>query len=174
MQMLEAGGVEVLSDAERRADDDNPKGYYELEAVKKTREDASWLAQAPGKAVKVISQLLYDLPAGTQGQVLFLRRNMSEILASQRKMLLRRTGAASPPVDDDEMARVFEAHLHEVLNWVRDRDGLELLEIEHANVLEDAGQEAGHIGAALGRELDLPAMAAVVDVGLHRNRGGMV
>jgi hypothetical protein len=34
MQMLSAGGMPVLSDGQRSADANNPRGYYELEPVK--------------------------------------------------------------------------------------------------------------------------------------------
>ncbi|HCL28864.1 MAG TPA: sulfotransferase family protein, partial [Candidatus Latescibacteria bacterium] len=132
MQMLEAGGVEILCDGERAADEDNPKGYYELEAVKGTKDDPSWLDGARGKAVKLISQLLYDLPEGTPCKVIFLRREMGEILASQRKMLERRGGGGAEggggsDVEDAEMSRIFETHLTEVLAWAKQRVGLELL-----------------------------------------------
>lgn len=169
MQMLEAGGIECLSDGQRAADDDNPKGYYELEAVKQTKQDPSWLHDAPGKAVKLISQLLLDLPEGTRGKVIFLRREMGEILASQRKMLERR-GEDGGAVDDGEMARVFQGHLDEVLAWVKGRDGLELLEVWHADVLADSAAVAGAVKVFLGREVDVAAMVEAVDGGLHRNR----
>jgi len=169
MQMLEAGGIEIISDGERRADVDNPKGYYELEAVKKTKENSSWLDRAPGKGVKLISQLLYDLPEGTTAKVLFVRREMGEILASQQKMLERRGGSGAA-IDDAEMARVFAGHVHDVLAWVAQREGLELLEVSHADVIGEPGKVAAEIQRFLQRELDVSAMAAVVDGGLHRNR----
>jgi hypothetical protein len=173
MQMLEAGGVEILSDGERGADDDNPRGYYELEAVKATKSDPSWLQRAPGKAVKLISQLLYDLPEGTSCKVIFLRREMGEILASQRKMLRRRNGGESE-TDDAEMARIFETHLKDVLAWAARRDGLELLEVWHGHVLRDPGQVAEEVERFLRRDLNVEAMASVVDGGLHRHRVGAV
>ncbi len=172
MQMLEAGGVEVLSDGQRQADDDNPRGYYELEAVKQTRDDPSWLERAPGKAVKLISQLLYDLPEGTRCRVIFLRRQMGEILASQRKMLERRGEARGAEADDGEMAQIFESHLRDVLGWVREREGLELMEVWYGDVLGETERVAGEMAVFLERELDMQAMANVVDGGLHRNRVG--
>jgi hypothetical protein len=184
MQMLEAGGVAILSDGKRQADDDNPKGYYELEAVKQTTDDPSWLERAPGKAVKMISQLLYDLPENTPGRVIFLRREMGEILESQRKMLARRRGtvsvgdpedvAVTTGVEDEEMARIFATHLNEVLAWVAKREGLELLEVWHADVLREPDSVALRIQEFLGQALAVDAMAAVVDGGLHRNRVGVV
>ena len=174
LQMLEAGGVDVLSDGERQSDDDNPRGYYELEAVKQTRDDPSWLEGAAGKAVKLISQLLYDLPEGIPCKVIFLRRQMGEILVSQRRMLERRGEASGYEADDGEMARIFESHLRDVLHWVRERDGLELMEVWYGDVLRETERVAGEMAVFLERELDVAAMANVVDGGLHRNRVGEV
>ncbi len=171
MQMLKAGGLEILSDGQRGADDDNPKGYYELDAVKATKDDPSWLDRAPGKAVKMISQLLYDLPERTSCKVIFLRREMGEILASQRRMLERRNGGGAD-ADNAEMARIFETHLKDVLAWAARRDGLELLEVWHGDVLRNAGKVARDVECFLGLELDVEAMASVVDGELHRNRAG--
>ena len=36
MKMLEAGGMQILTDNLRTADENNPKGYYEYERVKIT------------------------------------------------------------------------------------------------------------------------------------------
>ena len=90
MQMLEAGGMETVTDGQRAPDADNPKGYYELERVKRLKEDHAWLAEAEGKALKVVSMLLYDLPADFRYRVLFMERDLDEILSSQRTMLARR------------------------------------------------------------------------------------
>jgi hypothetical protein len=169
MQMLEAGGVEILSDGVRSADDDNPRGYYELEAVKKTKDDASWLEAAQGKAVKLISQLLYDLPDNVHGKVIFMRREMGETLASQRKMLERR-GESVSAEGDTEMARIFEAHVADILAWGEARDGLEVLEVWHGDVLQDPRKVAERMNGFLGMELDTVAMAQAVDKELHRNR----
>ncbi len=174
LQMLEAGGVDVLSDGERQSDDDNPRGYYELEAVKKTKDDPSWLERTPGKAVKLISQLLYDLPEGTSCRVIFLRRQMGEILASQRKMLERKGEAGGSEADDGMMARIFESHLGEVLEWVREREGLELMEVWYGDVLQETERVAGEMAVFLERELNVEAMTKVVDGDLHRNRVGKV
>ena len=99
MQMLAAGGVELLIDQIRRADADNPRGYFELEAVKRTRQDASWLDDAAGKAVKVIHLLLRDLPDDREYRVVMMSRDLDEVLASQQAMLARsgKKGANLPP-----------------------------------------------------------------------------
>ena len=96
MQMLDQAGIEVVTDNIRQADRDNPRGYYEFERVKKMKEDASWLPQLRGKAVKMISQLLYDLPESKQYRILFMERDFDEMLLSQEKMLARLGRPAAP------------------------------------------------------------------------------
>lgn len=86
MSMLEAGGMDVLTDGIRGADEDNPRGYYEFERVKQIEHDKGWLSDARGKAVKMVAALLKYLPPEYQYQVVFVRRNMDEVLASQRRI----------------------------------------------------------------------------------------
>src|SRR6516225_5664390 len=76
MQMLDNGGVPVVTDNIRTADTDNPRGYYEFERVKKIKQDASWLPATRGKAVKMVSQLLYDLPPSEKYRIIFLERDL--------------------------------------------------------------------------------------------------
>lgn len=111
MKMLAAGGVSLLTDHIREADSDNPQGYYEFERVKKLdKGDTAWVAEAQGQAVKIISQLLKHLPATYDYKVIFMRRHMDEVLASQQKMLLNR-GEDTAAVSEETLAQLFEVHL---------------------------------------------------------------
>ena len=122
MKMLEAGGIPALTDAIRAADGDNPKGYYEFERVKQMdKGDTAWMTSAQGKAVKVISALLQHLPADYEYRVIFVRRNLNEVLASQRKMLINRDEDKNT-VDDEEMERLFTMHLEQVSTWLEAHD----------------------------------------------------
>lgn len=169
MRMLEAGGLPVVVDNLREADEDNPGGYYELEAVKEIKRDQSWLEASRGKAVKMVSMLLFDLPPGREYRVLLMRRDLDEILASQRVMLQRRgEGADFEPA---EMRRRFAGHVEELLAWLRRRAGVGLLEVGYRDVLERPLEEAGRINAFLGGGLDVQAMARTVDRSLYRQRG---
>ena len=113
MQMLDSGGMEVVTDNIRPPDEDNPKGYYEFEKAKKIKEDPSWLKDMRGKAFKIVSMLLYDLPADEKYKVIFMKRNMDEILSSQNKMLER---LGQNPNPDDEMGELFAKHLNKTFN----------------------------------------------------------
>lgn len=169
MQMLAAGGIEPLCDGARPPDAANPRGYFELEAVKRTRRDASWLAQAEGRAVKVIHALLPALPRERAYRVILVRRDLREVLASQRAML---AGPEAPrdSLDDDRLTRIFEAQLREAEAWVRAAPRAALLAVDHAALLTDPAREARALAAFLDGGLDVGAMAAAVDPALHRQR----
>lgn len=169
MQMLEAGGVPPLADFQRKADDDNPKGYYELEPVKQLKTHPEALDQAEGKAVKVIHMLLTDLPSGHRYKVLFMRRDISEVVASQRKMLSR-TGKQGAALPDAALIKVFEGQLVKVDKWLAEQSHIQCMDVPHREVVTKPAEVAGLVNAFLGGGLDEPAMAAAVDPALYRNR----
>lgn len=171
MRMLEAGGLEPVIDGLREADTDNPRGYYELERVKKLSSgDATWLDAAQGKAVKVIATLLYHLPETYSYRVIFMRRRMSEILASQRKMLVNR-GENPEAIPDADMARIFQGHLDRLEPWLATRPDMQVLDVDYNAIMEHgASQIAATIDTFLGGGLDVDAMAAVADPALYRQR----
>lgn len=170
MQMVAAGGIPVLTDRVREADGDNPKGYYELEKAKAIKRDASWMHEAEGRSFKIVSMLLTGLPAGFTYRIIFMRRGMDEILASQRVMLTNL--GKDPGPEDSQMRQYFEKHLRELGDWLREQPNMSVLECEYANVVSDPVREAARIQAFLGRDLDMEAMARVVDPNLYRQRRG--
>ncbi|RME06234.1 MAG: sulfotransferase family protein [Anaerolineae bacterium] len=169
MKMLEAGGIPPLTDHIRSADDDNPKGYYEFERVKKLPDgDTAWLPEARGKAVKVIAALLMKLPPDYTYRVLFMRRDLDEVLASQSKMLERRGEQKS--VDDDTMKVLFQKHLKQVDAWMKDQPNVHYLNVDYNAMLRDPWPQIKSINRFLGGRLDEQAMAAVIDPQLYRQR----
>ena len=171
MQMLEAGGMAVLTDGVRAPNEDNPRGYCEFEAAKKIRRDAGWLAEAPGRGVKVVSMLLYDLPAEFRYQIVFMRRELLEILASQRVMLERAGGGPSADIDDAVMAAKFEQHLVEMEEWMGAQDNMEVMYVRYDEVLDDPLGQAQAVADFLNCGLDAAAMTSVCDRMLYRQRG---
>jgi hypothetical protein len=170
MRMLEAGGIDVLVDHIRKPNEDNPKGYYEFERVKKLPEgDIAWLNSARGRVVKIIAALLQHLPAMYTYKVLFMRRDIDEILASQKQMLVRR-GQETDKVDDAEMAQLFEHHLVEVYAWMDQQSNLSYFDVNYNAVLADPQPIAEQIQQFLGWDLDIEAMVAMVDPQLYRQR----
>ena len=169
MKMLEAGGIPPLTDQIRTADDDNPKGYYEFERAKKLREgDAAWVSQAEGKAVKVIAALLMYMPSGYEYRVLFMRRAMEEILASQAKMLENRGEESN--VDDATMAALFAKHVKQVEDWMKSQPNLQYIDVDYNAMLADPETHVKKINKFLGGDLDEAAMISVVDPKLYRQR----
>jgi hypothetical protein len=169
MKMLEAGGLPVLTDNLRAADEDNPRGYYEFERVKQIEENAEWLPAARGKVVKMISALVKHLPAGYQYRVIFMQREMGEILASQRQMLLRR-GEDTERIDDQEMARLFARHLSQIESWLASQPHMDVLYVRYGDVMAAPAAQAARVNAFLGGGLDEHKMAQAVDPGLYRQR----
>lgn len=169
MGVLESAGLRIFADGVRKADADNPKGYFEFERVKKLETDKGWVPDARGTVIKVISQLLRHLPVGERYRVLFMRRAMAEVLASQREMLLRR-GQPADAATDARMTEVFERHLQRTEEWLRAQKNFEVLYVDYNAVLRDAAREMARVNGFFGGELDEKRMVAAVDKALHRQR----
>lgn len=172
MKMLEAAGLAAVTDGIRSADDDNPKGYYELEAVKRTKDDPSWVPQARGKVVKVISQLLQDLPSTERFKVIFMRRDLDEVLASQKKMLVNRE--EEDDADTSSMKSTFAVHVEEVEAWMRSSEYVDVLFVSYNRMQSDSAKQIERIvkflAGDVAKELNIESMAAVVDPALYRQR----
>ena len=117
MRIVEAGGLELIVDGKRRADQDNPKGYFEYEKVKELAKDDSWLKDVHGKVVKIVSPLLYNLPLTYKYKLIFVKRHMEEILASQNKML--ESSGRQSHIEDSVMGEKFEVHLKKVCKCMK-------------------------------------------------------
>lgn len=170
MKMLEAGGVPIVTDGRREADVDNPKGYFEDERVLHLAEarDKAWLHASRGKAVKIISYLLRHLPPDNNYKVLFMRRDLSEVLASQAKMLERR--GETNDASDERMRELFETDLWKAGYFMKHAPHVEAVELHYSAILADPEGHARRIAEFVGARLDVRRMAEVVDPGLYRNR----
>jgi hypothetical protein len=169
MAMLEAGGMPVLTDNIRTADEDNPRGYYELERVKQIEHDPSWLEDVKGKAVKMVSALLEHLPQGYTYKVIFMRRKMEEILSSQKQMLIRR-GEPADSVPDEKMAEIFRKHLSWVKRWLGGQPNIKVIYVSYNEVLANPAAQARRVNQFLDNALNVESMVNVVDKRLHRQQ----
>ena len=169
MQMLESSGLDIATDGIRKPGEDNPKGYYEYERVKDLEKetDKSYLKEFRGKIIKIISFLLKDLPETNNYKVVFMRRNLDEILASQTKMLKNRSEASES--SDEEMLELYKNHLWKVNYLMKHRSCFEFLEVNYKDVVENPRREAARISEFLGN-LDVDKMTSAVDEKLYRNR----
>jgi hypothetical protein len=169
MRMLDAGGMPVVTDEIRKADEDNPRGYYEFERVKRIKEDSGWLPEVQGKVVKMISALLPHLPRTHTYKVIFMRRRMEEILASQREML-RRRGAPADPSDDGKMSALYARHVQQVEEWMTREPNLEFMYVDYNRMVAHPAEEISRVATFLGNGLDTAAMRVVVDRSLYRQQ----
>ena len=169
MKMLEAGGLPVLADHVRTADEDNPEGYYEFERVKKIEHDHAWLDEARGKVVKMISALLRHLPPTYRYKVVFMRRKLEEVLASQRQMLIRR-GKPTDTTSDAKMAEFFTNHLARVETWLAEQPNVDVLYVSYNELVEDPGPHCTEVARFLALPLDEKRMASVASAALYRQR----
>lgn len=169
MRMLEAGGLPAMVDNVRKADEDNPKGYYEFEPVKKTKEDPSWLASAFGKVVKMVHLLLKDLPLDREYRVIFMKRNLEEIIASQDVMLERR-GRKRNDLTQEQLTKGFNAQIQDVDNYVRSNPNFKIMYADYNEILKNPAPWVRKINEFLGGNLDTNAMLKVVEPALYRQR----
>ncbi len=169
MQAIEAGGIPALTDGIREKDVDNPKGYYEFEAVKKTRADSFWVTEADGKVVKMVYSLLYDLPDDYEYRVVFLQRELKEVLASQKKML-ERMGKKGASIGDEKLSELFKAQLEKFHKWIVDKDNFSIVLIDYKNMIKSPAEQAEKVDALLGNVLDKEGFVSAVDPSLYRNR----
>lgn len=170
MRMLESGGLEVVSDDIRKGDEDNPRGYFELERVKDLDKggDKTWLAEARGKTIKVISFFLKSLPGDFDYKIVFMRRHLDEVLASQEKMLDRRD--EKNETSNEDMKASYEKHLKDVAFFFRYRKNFDSIDIQYDKAIQDPAEHARMVNDFLGGGLDVAAMAAAVEKDLYHNR----
>ena len=169
MQMLAAGGMQILSDGERQADVDNPRGYLEWERIKQLPKDPACIAEAEGKVVKAISLLLLSLPEGHEYRVIFMQRPLAEVLASQDAMLQHR-GTAKPGTDASVVSSAFEKNLRAVNSWLDSKAYVKTLRVSYHDVLREPEDIGKKLTEFLGVSLNVEAMARQVDASLYRNR----
>lgn len=169
MQMIHAGGIPALTDEVRKADADNPRGYYEYEPVKRTKQDPSWVPLGIGKVVKMVHLLLRDLPAGFQYRVVFARRNLDEVVASQN-IMLERHGKSTAGLPEERMKQMFAAQIEELQNFMKaNSDRFAFIEVNYNELVANPDREIQRISDFLG-DLDTTTMRRSIDTDLYRNR----
>jgi hypothetical protein len=171
MSALEAGGLPLLLDHIRGADANNPKGYYEFERVKKLpKGDDAWLWTAQGKAVKIISALLEFLPPKFEYKVIFMERDLGEILSSQSRMLERNGKQADHPISQAEITQSYQDHLVKIKKFLDEGDWFQPLYVSYNDILQQPDTAFGKIAEFLNIGLDPEKMAQKVDPNLYREK----
>ncbi len=170
MRMLAAGGMEIVVDNIRKADEDNPQGYYECEKVKKLKEDNTWLKDTYGKSIKVISMLLSDLPKDHTYKVIFMKRELKEIIDSQNIMLQRREREDVSKLDENIIGKSFEKHVYAIERWIEKQDNMNIIYINYNDMINNARENVYIVTNFLGNDLNMKKMIEVVDKNLYRVR----
>jgi hypothetical protein len=169
--MIHAGGIPALTDGERQADEDNPRGYFEHEGATRLLEDRAWLDGAEGRVVKVVAQLLPALPRDRHYRVCFIERDLDEILRSQA-LMLQHLGREAARLDEAALRTTFETQLRRVKVWLARQPNLHVLYLRHRRVIDDPAAAAARLAVFLGAGFDRSAAADAVDPGLYRQRAG--
>lgn len=165
MQMLNKGGIEVLTDKKREADHSNPKGYFEYQPVMSINKDNSWLVKAKNKSVKVVAPLLKHLDSKYRYKVVFMNRDLNEVVKSQQIMIGR-----NPDVLPLKLLDAFNKQLKNVEIWKNKEPGVELIYVNYKDVLNDAESIADKIETFIGQDLDKNQMIKCIDKTLYRNK----
>ena len=165
MQMLDKGGLDILQDQLREADISNPKGYYEYKPVMSLYKDNSWLSKGQDKAVKVVAPLLKYLDSTLRYKIVFMRRDLNEIIQSQQKMIGK--SEQEFPVT---LYNKYQKLLANVTLWDKSEPGVEILYVNYTDVLESPAIELARIEKFLGIAINKQEMINCVDVSLYRNR----
>ena len=168
LQMLKKGGMEILTDNVRKADDSNLRGYYEFEKVKSLRTNRRWLADADRKAVKIIAQLLNFLPANYEYAIIFVERDIREILMSQQRMLatMGQKNAANPEI----LSQTFTKQLDNVKTWIARKNNMKSCHVSYRDLIQAPLAGAKQIGDFLNSDLDIREMASAIDKNLYHQR----
>ena len=169
MQLLVAAGREALTDAKRPADEDNPLGYLEFDKTLSLAKDVSWIPEARGKVVKIVAQLLPYLPRNELYQVIFMERNLDEVLASQSAMLLRQ-GRSGAELDEQKLSEIYRAQLQRVRNQIARRPELRILAVTYGELIADPTAGANRLARFLGNPFDQAAAASAVHPELRRQK----
>jgi hypothetical protein len=169
MKMLNAGGMGTLTDSIRGADEDNINGYYELEKIKRLKEDTSFLEDAVGRSVKIVSALLKYLPSKYQYKIIFMRRNLDQVLSSQKEMLIRR-GEPTDRVSDEKMKEVYLKHLKLIEGWLEEQENIKVVYLNYKDFFVEPKKHIKVINKFLGNSLDTDKIYSVIDQTLYRQR----
>lgn len=169
MRMIDEGGIPALIDNIRKADEDNPKGYYEFEAVKKTRQDPSWLNGAGGKVVKMVHLLLLDLPKDREYRVVFMRRRLEEVIKSQNVMLQRK-GKATADLSEQQIMAMFRQQMQQVEAYMKSYPNFKWLDVHYNELLANPKPWVDKLDEFLGGGMQTDKMLGVVDPTLYRQR----
>ncbi len=168
MQMLDKGGISILSDGKRKADISNPKGYYEYEPVMSMHKDNSWLSKAKNKGIKIVAPLLQYLSYDYRYKVIFMTRDLNEVIKSQQ--IMKGKDPETLPV---KLLNSFSQLLKTIKHWDRGQPGVEILYVNYKELLNNPIAVTKQVNDFIGIDMDNEAMASCIDLKLYRNKSNV-
>ncbi|MGV6830724.1 MAG: alkaline phosphatase family protein [bacterium] len=165
MQMIHHGGIEALTDDNRKADISNPKGYFEYDPVMALYKDNSWLHKATNKSIKVVAPLLKYLDSKYRYKVIFMNRDLNEIVKSQQIMLKK-----NPEELPVHLFESYKKQLHQVELWQESEPGVEILQVNYAEIMSNPEPIIQKIKNFTGQDLNHDAMLSCIDKTLYRTK----
>ena len=169
MQILQSMGIELFTDNKRSPDKSNPKGYFEHELVKSIEKDSSWIKNVKGKAIKIVSPLLLYLPINYSYKIIFMNRDLDEIVQSQENMLLMK-GVKKSQIEPEWLKQIFAKDLKHARTWIQELPNSESLGLSHSILLKNPELELEKIKKFLNINVDLKNAINVIDKKLYRAR----
>lgn len=167
MNILHAGGFPLIVDNFREADEDNLRGYFEFEKVKSLKEDTSWVSAAGGKVFKATSNFLKYLPENIRYKIIFMERDLDEVLDSQEKMLIRHNKRL---FDKAELKLIYQKHLCAIKSWVKEQENMKVMYLDYSSVVRQPESELFKLASFLDVDFDHSIVLGVINPGLYRNR----
>jgi len=167
MKALKDGGLEPLTDGVRTPNEDNPNGYFEYEPVKNLKNDNSWMKDAIGKSVKIIYKHLNLLPTDYQYKIIFVERNIDEIISSQKKMLINM--GKKNTFSNQVLKIVFEKEIQKTKQWLL-KNKFEVLYVWYNLILSDPKKQMERVKNFVESDVDLDKMVSTVDPKLYRTK----
>ena len=165
MQMMDKGGIDVLTDGNRKSDASNPKGYFEYDPVMSLHKDNTWLDKAENKSLKVVAPLLKFLDPKFRYKVIFMNRDLTEVVKSQQKMIGKNPDAL--PIN---LFEAYKKHLRQVETWREREPGVELIYVDYKDVINNTNKVVDKVVSFIGVDMNKNEMENCVDKSLYRNK----
>lgn len=164
MQLFKAANVDIATDAIRTEDDNNPKGYYELEAVKGIVKNNAFLKDLDGKTIKIVAPLVTFIDLSLEYRVVFMIRDLDEVVQSQEKMV-----GKDQQDQKEKFKTMYAMHIEKSRQFLNSHN-IPFIEIQHRELLQNPELSLKRLIDFCGWETPLEELKSVIDHSLYRNR----
>lgn len=148
MRCLHEGGVSVVAE--------NYASYEDPRAITHLPHDGQWLAEAQGKAVKILEPQHYTPPRCFEYDFILMRRNPAEQARSQLKFLHLVSGLPAAMCDESQVHTVAMGIMRDypkVEAFLRGYSGSRLIGVAFEDLLANPDREVRRVQKFIGRQL---------------------